>query len=119
MSITFAGAKSKTQQINLKQLPNDVNKSNDKEVSKQTGSRVSQTSPSVSSTAVEPLVVLFSEKGRCHFCRLLCPDIQVVKVVLQKLYYIKIPFIDIYKINIISRILCIERMLFLGSQKTS
>ena len=43
MSITFAGAKSKTQQINLKQLPNDVNKSNDKEVSKQTGSSMSQT----------------------------------------------------------------------------
>ena len=25
----------------------------------------------------EHLVVLFSEKGRCHFCRLLCPDAQV------------------------------------------
>ena len=25
----------------------------------------------------EHLVVLFSEKGRCHFCRLLCPDVQV------------------------------------------
>ena len=25
----------------------------------------------------EPLVVLFSEKGRCHFCRLLCPNVKV------------------------------------------
>ena len=89
ISVTFSGAKSKTQNINLKQLPNDANKSNDKGVSKETGSSVSQTSPSVSSIAVEPLVVLFSEKGRCHFCRLLCPDIQVgnsciAKTVLHK-----------------------------------
>ena len=91
----FPGAKSKTQNINLKQLPNDANKSNDKEVSKQTGSSVSQTSANVSSTAVEPLVVLFSEKGRCHFCRLLCPDIQVgkscfAKTVLQIRYILQI-----------------------------
>ena len=35
----------------------------------------SDTSSNVS--LVDQLVVLFSEKGRCHFCRLLCPDVQV------------------------------------------
>ena len=25
------------------------------------------------------LTVLFSEKGRCHFCRLLCPDVQTLR----------------------------------------
>ena len=37
------------------------------------------TSPSnISNIApAEPLVVLFSEKGRCHFCRLLCPNVKV------------------------------------------
>ena len=57
---------------------NDVNKTNDKETSKRTtGSDMTSISTISPSTPADPLVVLFSEKGRCHFCRLLCPDIQV------------------------------------------
>ena len=38
------------------------------------------TSPSnlINAAQAEPLVVLFSEKGRCHFCRLLCPNVKVL-----------------------------------------
>ena len=31
----------------------------------------------INAAQTEPLVVLFSEKGRCHFCRLLCPNVKV------------------------------------------
>lgn len=59
-------------------LSNDINKTHDKETSKRAiGSDLVTNSTNSPSTTGDPLVVLFSEKGRCHFCRLLCPDIQV------------------------------------------
>jgi len=32
------------------------------------------------------LTVLFSEKGRCHFCRLLCPDVETLRKHLETVH---------------------------------
>ena len=50
----------------------------------------SKTAADGSSTAAAAsgnnLVVLFSEKGRCHFCRLLCPDVTTLRSHLESVH---------------------------------